>query len=139
MDKNLEWVFEMTRRASDSFGPDYIDFLFEASDDVPRQWRDMSPQRALDHLRLRLGMTQRELSRRSGVAQSQISRLFAGDDSRMSTWIRLYAALGLDLLLVPAAAMPFHKVEERFERPRRRSPRPSAWNKRRSSSDRPEP
>lgn len=101
-----------SRRICDGMGPDWMDFLLEAADDIPRDWLEMTPQEQLDHFRYRVRLTQRELERRSGVAQSQISRLLSGDDSRLSTWQRLYEAMGVRLVLVPLAPAPLHVLME---------------------------
>jgi DNA-binding XRE family transcriptional regulator len=58
----------------------------------------------LIELRQRLGMTQQELAARSGVAQSEISRIERGVvHPTDTTWARLAAAVDADVRLVPMA------------------------------------
>lgn len=47
--------------------------------------------------------------------RAQISRFEGGADARLSTWQRLYAALGLELLLVPACGLSLEALEEKLE------------------------
>jgi XRE family transcriptional regulator, regulator of sulfur utilization len=59
----------------------------------------------LIELRQRLGMTQQDLATRSGVAQSEISRIERGVvHPTDSTWVRLAAALDAEVRLVPSSA-----------------------------------
>jgi transcriptional regulator with XRE-family HTH domain len=76
----------------------------------------MTNAQALSWLRRRMGLTQTELARLSGVAQSQISRLEAGGDGLLSTWVKLYAALGVGLRLLPTS----HDAGPALEAARRR-------------------
>jgi transcriptional regulator with XRE-family HTH domain len=58
--------------------------------------------RILRHARLRAGLTQRELSRESGVPQETIARIEAGrTDPRLGTLDRLLAAAGWGLEVMP--------------------------------------
>tara|TARA_B100000745_G_scaffold132506_1_gene86489 strand:- start:3533 stop:3841 length:309 start_codon:yes stop_codon:yes gene_type:complete len=53
------------------------------------------------------GLSQRELSARSGVPQSHISKIEAGDvDLRVSSLIALARALDLELVLAPKKSLP---------------------------------
>jgi len=62
---------------------------------------------ALKAARISLGISQRELSARSGVPQAKISRIENGGvDLYLSTLIELARALDLDLRLVPRTAIP---------------------------------
>lgn len=57
---------------------------------------------SLRDARARKGLSQRELSARSGVPQSHISKIEAGEvDLRMSSLIVLARALDLELFLAP--------------------------------------
>lgn len=60
-------------------------------------------RRAREHL----GWSQRELSARSGVPQSHISRIESNTvDLRLSSLLALAHALGLELELIPRRAIP---------------------------------
>ena len=62
---------------------------------------------ALRQARARKGLSQRELSARSGVPQSHISKIEAGAvDLRMSSLIALARVLDLELFLAPKKSMP---------------------------------
>lgn|SRR5215469_622302 len=57
---------------------------------------------ALREARISLGMTQRELAERAGIAQSRLALIEAGDvDLRASTLVQLARALDLELTLTP--------------------------------------
>lgn len=57
--------------------------------------------------RKRKGLSQRELSERSGVPQSHISRIENGAvDLRLSSLIELARTLDMELLMVPRKAVP---------------------------------
>lgn len=61
----------------------------------------------LREARLRKGFSQRELSARSGVPQSHISKIESGGvDLRMSSLIALARALDLELFVVPKKSVP---------------------------------
>lgn len=63
--------------------------------------------RTLKDTREREGLSQRELSARSGVRQYQISKIENGTvDLRLSSLIELARALDLDLKLIPRKAVP---------------------------------
>ena len=62
---------------------------------------------ALKSARTAMGLSQRALSRRTGVPQSHISKIESGGvDIRLSSLIELARALGLDFKLVPRKAVP---------------------------------
>ncbi len=63
--------------------------------------------KALLEARKRKGMSQRALADLAGVPQSHISKIESGAvDLRLSSLIELSRALGLELELVPRAAVP---------------------------------
>lgn len=66
-------------------------------------WRSWTFDRQVWYLRKHVGLTQAELSRRSGVSQRRISRIEAGDDVKMSTLRALWRALGFAPLVIPDA------------------------------------
>lgn len=55
--------------------------------------------------RQRLSLSQQELARRQALPQSQISRAERGEDLRLSTLRQLARGLGLEVVLVPVAAL----------------------------------
>lgn len=62
---------------------------------------------ALRKARIDTGLSQRELSTKSGVPQAQISKFENGAvDLRLSSLVALFRALGLELELVPKKAVP---------------------------------
>ena len=62
---------------------------------------------ALRKARVRLGLSQRELSEISGVQQAQISKFENGAvDLRLSSLVALFRALELELELVPRTCLP---------------------------------
>ncbi len=62
---------------------------------------------ALRKARIDTGLSQRELSTKSGVSQAQISKFENGAvDLRLSSLVALFRALGLELELVPKKAVP---------------------------------
>lgn len=72
---------------------------------------------ALKSAREKRGLTQRELSERSGVPQAQISKLENGQaDVRISTLVSLSRALGLEVELVPRKHVPAVQAIIRSER-----------------------
>ena len=63
--------------------------------------------KSLREARQRKGLSQRELSARSGVPQSHISRIESGEvDLRVSSLVALARVLELELELVPKEAVP---------------------------------
>lgn len=61
----------------------------------------------LREARIRKGLSQRELSARSGVPQSHISKIESGSvDLRMSSLIALARVLDLELLVAPKKSVP---------------------------------
>jgi len=60
------------------------------------------PAAYLRALRAYMRMSQRQLARRTGLGQAQISRIERGRvDTGLTTWRRLFDALFCDLLIVP--------------------------------------
>jgi DNA-binding XRE family transcriptional regulator len=82
--------------------PDTLDVLAAA---VARSgaWRGWTFERQTWFLRRRMGLTQAELARRSGVSQHRISRIEAGEDLKLSTLRSLWRALGCEPLVLPDA------------------------------------
>ena len=97
---------------------DPLDALLAAGRAVPDWWRQMTPDQQFMRLRGRLNYTQAELGRKAKMKQSQISLLEGGQDSRLSTWRRAYAVMGLDLLLLPISPLDAKRLKRRAERGR---------------------
>ncbi len=102
---------------------DPLSELLAASDRVPVWWRERSAKEGFIALRGRLSFTQAELAVKSGVAQARISHLEGGGDALLSTWRRVYAAMGFELLLFPVSALDASGLEARAEAGRR----PDHW------------
>jgi transcriptional regulator with XRE-family HTH domain len=78
---------------------------------------------ALKSAREAKGLSQRALSARTGVPQSHISKIEAGNaDIRLSSLIEIARALELDLKLVPRKAVPAVESIMRSTAPRQASP-----------------
>jgi DNA-binding XRE family transcriptional regulator len=61
----------------------------------------------LIELRQKLGLTQQQLAERTGIAQSEISRIERGSiHPTDTTWVRLAAALGGEVRIVETPATP---------------------------------
>ncbi len=62
---------------------------------------------AIQKARVRMGLSQRDLSTKSGVSQAQISKFENGTiDLRLSSLVALFRAVELELELVPRACLP---------------------------------
>ena len=69
---------------------------------------------SLREARVRKGFSQRELSARSGVPQSHISKIESGSvDLRISSLIALARVLDLELLVAPKKSVPAIKIGSR--------------------------
>lgn len=91
---------ELLRRLA--VAPDILEGTGEAAQRAGA-WRSWTFERQVWYLRKHHGITQAELSRRSGVSQRRISRIEAGEDVRMSTLRTLWRALGYEPLVIPDA------------------------------------
>ncbi|MFI5345231.1 MAG: helix-turn-helix domain-containing protein [Elusimicrobiota bacterium] len=103
-----------------SMGPDPFELILRAADSLPKDWKARGPEFGFEFVRCRLRFTQDELAQKSGVAQSIVSRVEGGFDARLSTWRRLYAAMGFDLVLLPVSALALEELEKRAEQGRPR-------------------
>lgn len=101
---------------------DALDAVRAALEKVPSDWREASPGEQLSALRRSRRVSQRHLAEVSGVDQADISRLERGADARLTTWKRLFSALGYDSVLLPlhscedTAGLLDHQSMERQER-----------------------
>ena len=74
---------------------------------------------ALREARQRKGLSQRDLSKQSGVPQGQISRIENGAvDLRLSSLIELGRALDLELILVPRKSVSAVRLLARSSEPK---------------------
>lgn len=94
------------------FGPATWELAMEAAQKLPPDWLDWPPDRAFEHVRCLFKYSQDDLSLKSGVAQSIVSRVEGGFDAKLSTWTRLYAAMGLKLILVPYSDKTLEELQE---------------------------
>lgn len=83
---------------------DDLELLLNAGKKLPADWRSHSVQRNFQSIRCRLRFTQEELALKAGLTQSQISRVESGADALVSTWTRVYKAMGFQLVLVRSNA-----------------------------------
>lgn len=95
--------------------PDPYEELSSWARGMPAPWKGMSPGRALIVLRSHLHVTQGETAGRGGLTQSQVSRLEGDEDALLSTWRRVYSALGFEVLLVPKPLGSWDELERRAE------------------------
>jgi transcriptional regulator with XRE-family HTH domain len=97
----------------DTMKPDLLNELLRTGTALPEEWRCWPPDRCFQYLRGRLEFTQDELAMKSGVAQSQISRLEGGSDALLETWRRVYSAMGFELILVPVSPLTIPELERK--------------------------
>lgn len=72
-------------------------------DQLPEGWEEWPISRCLRARRMLQGLSQKALSAKAGIPRSQIARVEGSCDTRLSTLRRLAKALGLNLILAPAA------------------------------------
>lgn len=101
----------MLARARAAMGPEPLEEILGAGKSLPEDYRTWPPARMLQFVRCRLKFTQHELACKAGLAPSQISRLEAGKDCLLSTWTRAYAALGVELRLMPVSTKTADELE----------------------------
>ncbi|MBI4374938.1 MAG: helix-turn-helix domain-containing protein [Elusimicrobia bacterium] len=90
----MKWVVEDYQK---------ICLLFESGGRWTQDEAARKPGRLIARLRRGLQLSQLQLARKSGVAQSLVSRIESGRDVRLSTLQRLLEALGCGLVLLPAS------------------------------------
>ena len=120
MDENESLKARREYRAAQraKHGPELLDLLLELGPQLPELWREWAPDRGLEYLRCRLRFSQKELAQKSGLSQSRVSLIEGGEDACLSTWRRLYAAMGFELLVLPVTAMDYFALEEFAQRGR---------------------
>lgn len=105
-------ILERVRR---SLGPEPVELLLKSGGEAPVELRGWPPERMFQYLRCRLRFTQLELAQKAGLTQSQVSRVESGADCLLSTWTKVYAAMGFELHLLPTSALGLAELEKRAE------------------------
>jgi transcriptional regulator with XRE-family HTH domain len=72
---------------------------------APAEFAGWPTHEVLRRLRIRFGLTRKELAARAGVSASVAGRAEKGADVRLSTLRKLFAAAGCRLLTVPAGGL----------------------------------
>lgn len=105
----------MIARVRRELGPEMAELLFKSVAAAPAEAREWPPERMFQFFRCRLKFTLDELAGKAGLVQSQVSRIESGADCLLSTWTRAYAAMGLELLLIPASSVGLEELERLSE------------------------
>ena len=98
-----------------ALGPDPFDLLLEAGRSMPNEFLEAAPEEFFEYLRCRLRFTQAELAGKAGLAQSVVSELEGGKNARLSTWTRVYGAMGFKLILLPYSPRTSKELERLSE------------------------
>ncbi len=85
--------------------PDPVRDAMIHGEEAPAEYASWSHGECLRRLRMRFGLTRKELAARARVSASVVGRMEKGVDARLSTWDKLYAALGCRLLTLPAGGL----------------------------------
>ena len=127
-------------RLRETMGPDPFAELLKAAAAIPEHWRTQPAARNFQEIRCRLRFTQAELAGKAGLVQSQVSRVEGGEEALLSTWTRLYEAMGFGLVLLPVSAATVFELEKRAEvgRPKHHWMRQRARPRRKRRSQRKE-
>lgn len=88
-----------------------LEQLIELGRIIPSVWRGWAPDEALEYLRCRLQFSQKELGQKAGLSAARVSLLEGGSDAKLSTWKRLYAAMGFELILLPVTSMTARELD----------------------------
>ena len=106
------------------FGPDLLLQVVDAARNIPPRWAEKTMNDGFRRLRLRLRLSQAEVGRRTKLTQARVSRIEGGADVRLSVWLKLYAALGFELVAMPVAERSLEQLSNRGGRAysRRRLP-----------------
>ena len=104
-----ETALKLLTEARNTLGPDKLEVLLGLGNSLPAEWRDWHPKRCLEYLRCRFEFTQ------AGLAQSLVSRIEGGAEALLSTWAKLFNAMGFDLVLLPISSMTIEALEQRAE------------------------
>lgn len=72
-----------------------------ASREIPDGWLRCAPAHQLGWLRYYRRVSQLQLADAAGLSASAVCRIEAGSDARLSTWLNLFGALGVQPVIVP--------------------------------------
>lgn len=103
-------ILERVRR---SMGPEPVELVLKSGGEAPVELRNWPSERLFQYLRCRLQFTQLELAQKAGLTQSQVSRVESGADCLLSTWTKVYAAMGFELRLLPTSGLGVEELEKR--------------------------
>jgi DNA-binding XRE family transcriptional regulator len=103
---------------SDIMEPELIELILKIREDAPPQLTEWPSHRTVQYFRSRLEFTQDEIARKAGLTQSQVSRVESGADCLLSTWTKVYAAMGFRLALLPLSDLSLKCLEAVAERGR---------------------
>jgi len=78
-----------------------LDEALAAAARLPRDWTRLEPGYQLFYLRSALRISQRHLAEAAGLHHPVVARLEGGADARLSTWRRVFEALGYFAVLAP--------------------------------------
>ncbi len=109
---------ERLERLRAALGPDLLEEVLKVGALVPSKWSDRTAERGFEYLRCRLEFTQQELAEKTGLTQARISKIEGGADALLSTWRRLYRAMGFGLLLLPVSELSADQLRKLAERDR---------------------
>ena len=108
-------ALEMLEAELKNMGRDELEDLLKLGASLPAHWRNWPPERCLEYLRCRLEFTQAELATKAALVQSLVSRIEGGAPALLTTWTKLFKAMGFDLVLLPVSALSIEELKKRAE------------------------
>lgn len=114
---DAEALAELKKLIAES-GPPPFETWLDFARGAPEDLSSWPPARVYQFIRCRLRFSQAELSEKTGLSQSNLSRIEAGEDCLVSTMRRIYAAMGLELMLVPRSKETPRELESAADRGR---------------------
>ena len=94
-------ALEMLEAELKNMGRDELEDLLKLGASLPAHWRNWPPERCLEYLRCRLEFTQAELATKAAAL--------------LTTWTKLFKAMGFDLVLLPVSALSIEELKKRAE------------------------